>query len=246
MAKTYKAMLKAEKEYKMNYLEPVRESETALTPLPLAKDLIESSPDWCLELKTRLLTNYHDANIKTILFTGTKHGSGCSNTAAGFAVSLAKTFQHRVLLVDVNLRTPGIHRFFDSHKTQGLFDLFTQRRMRIDQHAERNLYVVTCNQNLTDEVNGFFGSNRFEEFIKKMRGSFDYVILDGPPVTLSPESRVIGTKVDGVILMLESGKTRRQVVIKAKREIEESGGKLLGIVLNKRKYYIPQWVYRWL
>jgi capsular exopolysaccharide synthesis family protein len=243
MAKTYEAIVKTEKEQKMNFLQPIRKPETALAPLPLIKDLAESSPDWCKELKTRLHTNYHDADIKTILFTGTKRESGCSNTAAGFALSLAKTFQNRVLLVDVNLRKPGIHKFFENYKTHGLFDLFLQQRMRIDHHAERNLYVVTCNQNLTDEIDGFFGSDRFEEFLEKMRKRFDYVILDGPPVTSSPESRIIGTKVDGVILMLESGKTRRQVALKAKKEIEEAGGKLLGVVLNKRKYYIPQWVY---
>lgn len=246
MAKTHEAILKAEKEHKMNYLQPVRESDTALAPLSLKKDLGESSPEWCKELKTRLLTNYHDANIKTILFTGTKHASGCSNTATGFAISLANTFQHRMLLVDMNLRTPGIHKFFENHNTQGLFDLFLKQQPRIDHNAERNLYVVTCNRDLTDQIDGFFSSERLEEFLKKMRKNFDYVILDGPPVTLSPESRVIGAKVDGVILTLESGNTRKQVALRAKQEIEDAGGQLLGVVLNKRRYYIPKWIYKWL
>jgi Mrp family chromosome partitioning ATPase len=55
---------------------------------------------------------------------------------------------------------------------------------------------------------------------------------------------VIGAKVDGVILTLESGKARRSVALKAKKEIEESGGKFLGVVLNKREYYIPKWIYK--
>jgi Mrp family chromosome partitioning ATPase len=97
---------------------------------------------------------------------------------------------------------------------------------------------------LTDEVDGFFGSNRFVEFLSKMRRNFDYVILDGPPVISCSESLIIGAKVDGVILILVSGKTRRSVALKAKKEIEGSGGNFLGLVLNKRKYYIPKWIYR--
>ena len=51
-------------------------------------------------------------------------------------------------------------------------------------------------------------------------------------------------KVDGVVLVLESGKTRQQVSLEAKKQLEEAGGTILGVVLNKRKYYIPDWIYR--
>jgi Mrp family chromosome partitioning ATPase len=77
-----------------------------------------------------------------------------------------------------------------------------------------------------------------------MRESFDYLILDAPPVTIFSETQVISSKVDGVILILESGKTRRQVAQKAKKEIEAAGGNFLGVVLNKRKFYIPKWLYK--
>jgi len=47
-----------------------------------------------------------------------------------------------------------------------------------------------------------------------------------------------------VVLVIESGKTRRQVALRAKKELEEAGGMLLGVILNKRKYYIPNWIYK--
>jgi Mrp family chromosome partitioning ATPase len=50
--------------------------------------------------------------------------------------------------------------------------------------------------------------------------------------------------VDGVILVLESGKTRRQVALNVKKQLEDAKGKLLGVVLNKRRHYIPDWIYR--
>jgi capsular exopolysaccharide synthesis family protein len=244
MAKTLEALLKAEKENKMNYLKPVRQTETALAPLSLSRDLVQPSPDWCKELKTRLQTQFMNTKIQTLLFTSISHGSGCSSTTAGFATSLAKTFRNRVLLVDVNMRTPGIHKFFQDESSVGLFDLFSKRGPKIEKKMAQNLYVITCNQNIGEEIDGFFGSNRFMEFLSKMRENFDYVILDGPPVPACSESLVIGAKVDGVILTLESGKARRSVALKAKKEIEESGGKFLGVVLNKREYYIPKWIYK--
>ncbi len=73
---------------------------------------------------------------------------------------------------------------------------------------------------------------------------YDYVILDGPSVPGSSDVRVICNKVDGVVLVLEAGKTRKQVAVRAKQELEEAGGKLLGVVLNKRKFYIPEWIYK--
>jgi protein-tyrosine kinase len=244
MAKTHEALLKAEKEHKMNYLEPLREADTALAPLSLTENMLQPAPDWCKELKTRLQTQFNSKKIKTILFTSTAHCSGCSSTTAGFATSLANTFHHKVLLIDVNLRTPGIHKFIQDDRTLGLLDIFLNRRPVIDRSIKGNLYVITCNRNLADEIDGFFGSDRFMEFLKKMRESFDYVILDGPPITSCPEALIIGAKVDGIILTLESGKTRRSVALKAKKEILESGGNFLGVVLNKRKYYIPKWIYK--
>jgi capsular exopolysaccharide synthesis family protein len=245
MAKTHDALLRAEKEHKMNYLQPVRKSDDSLTPITQKEDFAKTSPEWCKELKTRLQTQFIDSKIKSLLFTGTAKGSGASSTSAGFASSLANAYQQKVLLIDVNLRTPGIHKFFKDNNSP-LFDLFLNRRPKINKNFSSNLYVVTCNKNMTQEIDSFFGSNRFQEFIDKMKGSFDFVILDGPPVTSCPESLVIGSKVDGVILILEAGKTRKSVAIKAKKEIEGAGGNFLGVVLNKRKYFIPQWIYKWL
>ena len=244
MAKTHEALLKAEKEYKMNYLEPVRTEEKALVPASPKGELIGPTPEWCKEIKARLNTQYPDKAIKSIMFTGTSRGSGCSRTAVSFAMSLAKAFSHRVLLIDVNLKNPGVHKFFDGPETFALFDVFLNNHSIVDKKTRERLFVITCNGDYTEDVDGFLGSDRFEKFLEKMHERFDYIILDGPPVISNPEIRYIGSKVDGIILMLESGKTRRHVAEKAKQEIERAGGQFLGVVLNRRKYYIPKWIYR--
>ncbi len=77
-----------------------------------------------------------------------------------------------------------------------------------------------------------------------MKDSYNYVVLDAPPVLEFAECRVLCAKVDGVVLVIDSGKTHRPVAIRAKRQLEDAGGKLLGVVLNKKKNYIPDFIYR--
>jgi MinD-like ATPase involved in chromosome partitioning or flagellar assembly len=74
--------------------------------------------------------------------------------------------------------------------------------------------------------------------------SANYVIIDSAPVTRFQDSQSICSKVDGVIVVLSQGKTRRQVAIRIKKELEDAGARILGVVLNRRKYHIPDWIYR--
>jgi len=106
-----------------------------------------------------------------------------------------------------------------------------------------NLHVLTCGRKYSGPES-LFHSNRFNDFIEAVKEKFDCIIFDAPPVNGSAEAKVLASKVDGVILVIESGKTRRQVAIRARKELEAAGGMFLGVILNKKKYYIPNWIYK--
>ncbi len=91
---------------------------------------------------------------------------------------------------------------------------------------------------------GYFESQRFDGFLNKVRNSFDFVIFDCAPVPGFPDTQTLCSKVDGVILVITFDKTRRQVALRAKKELEDAGANILGVVINRRKYYIPDWIYR--
>lgn len=206
---------------------------------------IRSAAEWYEDVKTNLLTRHTNGSVKTILFTATAHGDGCSTTAINLARSLAKDGQFKVLLVDANLRTPGLHKVFDINQALSLSDLLegnNRAARQIKRVGPANLYVLPCNGNRSLPTS-LLESKRFGQILKIMGEKFDYVIVDGPPVLSFPESRVLGAKADGVVLVIASGKTRRQVALRAKKQLEEAGGKVLGVVLNKRKFFIPEWVY---
>jgi protein-tyrosine kinase len=198
------------------------------------------------ELKANLLTRRANGSLKTILFASTSHGDGCSTTAVNFAATLAKDASLKVLLVDVNPRTPALHEVFDVSEAEGVSDLLTRSgniACKINKVSPGGYYVLPWGRNHSAGA-CLFDSSRFDRLLQGVREKFDYVILDGPPVPAFPECLVLCAKVDGVVLVLESGKTRRQVALRARKQVEEVGGKMLGVVLNKRKYYIPEWIYR--
>jgi capsular exopolysaccharide synthesis family protein len=247
MGKTHEALERAEEEYRENILGAVRETEPKKVEPPPRQTSNKADIEWYEGLKTNLLSRYPNGAIRTILFNGTAHGGGCSTTAINFATTLAKDSKLNVLLIDVNLRTPGLHDAFKIDKADGLTDLLSNRAKMVCQikQVERgNLHVVTCGGSSLFGPVGLFESSEFDQFLKGAREKFDYVILDAPPVPIFSECRILCTKVDGVILVLEAGRTRRQVAIRAKRTLEEAGAKLLGVVINKRKLYIPEWIYK--
>jgi len=197
-------------------------------------------------LRANLQTRYPDRPIKTIVFCSTAHGDGATNTATRFAFNLAKDRELKVLLVDANLRTPYLHELFQIGHAPGLSDFIgggSKQGPPIFKARGTSLYLLPCGTNHAGPIH-LFETKRFDRFLQKVRDKFDYVILDAPPVPSFSEARVICPKVDGVVLVVNAGKTRRQVALRAKKELEEAGGKILGVVLNKRKLRVPAWIYR--
>jgi len=91
-----------------------------------------------------------------------------------------------------------------------------------------------------------FYSPQIDSFWESLRQQFDMILIDSPPFETSPDGIAISRRVDGVVLVLEAEKTRWPVAERMKEQILLNGGNILGIVFNKRRYHIPEFVYKWL
>lgn len=192
-----------------------------------------------IEFATNFLKLYGNRDIKTILFTGVRPRDGVSTTAMNFAQILTDYFQYNVLLVK-NFResdpieTDAVY----VSKTESSQDILAltltekKEKLKILKKPERP-------QNPMKTVH----SGLIDQLIIDLREEFNYIIFDGAPVLNNPEYSLLCSKVDGVVLVIEAGKTKKQIAQKAINYIEESDGDILGIVLNRRKYYIPKWIY---
>jgi capsular exopolysaccharide synthesis family protein len=247
MGKTHEALIVAEEEYHQNFLKSARTRTNSVESPPARQVLKDDSLEYYEDLKTSLLSRYPDRSLRTILFNSTYSNDGASTTAVNFATVLSKDSKLKVLLMEVNLRTPSLHEVFKTDEAISLNDVLSGKwklRPPIHKVGPGELYVTAFGGKLLTGPVSFFESAEFDDFLEKMRERFDYVILDSPPALIFSEFRVLCSKADGVVLVLNSGKTRRQVALKAKKELEEAGAKVLGVVLNKRRYYIPNFIYK--
>jgi capsular exopolysaccharide synthesis family protein len=250
MGRTFEAIERAEREYKKRVRKSGISTEERFLLAPLGKQNGTGNgritPDRLGSLKTKVLTRSAGKTIKTILVTGTAHGGGTSTTAANLGTSLAGDSRSSVLLVDANLRTPGLHRFFKSGSFKGmseLLDVRGEKSFGFKKVGENELYLFPCGVKRS-KSDGYFESERFAQFLQNVRNSFDYVIFDSAPITGFPDTQSLCARVDGVILVVTYDRTRRQVALRAKKELEEAGANILGVIINRRKYYIPDWIYK--
>lgn len=199
------------------------------------------------ELKANFLALHANRPTKTILFSGTVNGDGASWVASNFSNMLARDPALKVLLIDANLRNPSLHNTFSINHTSSLATLFEQAVPgQSPFNFEQGEVNVLPSGGIYTDPTSIFGSREFSDFLREMQHTFDFIVLDGPPVFRSSEARLLASKVDATILVIRSGKTRKQIAYRAIQELETAGGKVLGTVLNRRKYYIPDWLYKWL
>lgn len=200
----------------------------------------------CYELRTNLLASRPDGSMRSILFAGTSPGDGSSTLAVNYATLLSQDSGRRVLLVDLNGGHPTPHEDFETDRSQALTDDDFgkgNRAVRIKKAGPGDLYLLLFGRKGVKHT-GFSEPDRIDRFFKMVYEKFDDLIIATPSVSGPSEARAFCAKVDGIVLVILSGKTRRQIAIKAKEALENAGGKLLGVVLNRRKYYIPEWIYK--
>ena len=240
MGKTHEALEKAEKEYQKHLQRISRESlRDEGGTLPFGGGSNSTNMKQYEDLKSSLQTR--DGSIKSILFIDTSDGGRSSTHAHNFATALAMDFKLKVLLVDLNLWALSLNEVFKIDDALGLSDLFSNSgkvASRIMKVGPWNLYTVRWGGKYSGPV-GLFESRHFNEFVKMMCERFNYVVLAAPPVPSFSECRVLCARVDGVVLVLESGKTGRQVALRAKKQLVETEDKLLGVILDRTRALNP-------
>jgi capsular exopolysaccharide synthesis family protein len=182
---------------------------------------------------------------RAILIVSAVHGEGTSTVARELAAMLKREGVSRVVLVDANLRTPSQHRAFGVEVGGGLTEVVTQG-MPLET-AVRNgnsspVPLLTCGRP-TGHPNAVLASPALRTAMDALREKFDWVIVDGSPATIYSDAGILAPLMDGVVLVVQAEKTRWPVAEQAKRALQEAGAPLLGAVLSRRRYHIPQALY---
>lgn len=243
MGKTYEALKRAEAEFGEKLL--TRRAERHIKSPPPRQTKDERDQEQYEALKHSLLTNYPVESLRSIILTGTAFGDGSSNTSVNLAVAMAQEAWRSILLIDADLRHPSLHEAFTLPVGKGLFDYLADESVSAPQlnKIKDNLHLLTAGSFETNSA-GLLDSTRFDDLLHDMEARFNHVIIDCPPVTMFSETRVVASKADGVVLVLNAGKTRKNVAVTAKQILQESNAQILGVALNRRQFYIPEWIYK--
>jgi Mrp family chromosome partitioning ATPase len=189
-------------------------------------------------LRVNLESALPDRSPRAIMFSSAQAGEGTSTVALQFAQSLAFG-SSRVLFVDAHAKRPVC--FADE----------SQRHAVLDPRVASPSMAGLMTPNLaampaTEEAvqSGNVPAAVIRGALQAAANSFDWVIVDGPPVVESPDAATLAALVDGVILVLHAGRAKRPVVARAVEMLRKAGGRVLGTVLNRRVHEIPGFIYR--
>jgi protein-tyrosine kinase len=185
-------------------------------------------------LRTNLEFSNLDKSLRAVLVTSAGAEEGKSTTLANLAVTIAQSGK-KVILVDADLRRPTQHQIFNLRNNQGLTDIVRDESLfanpPLQETAVPNLKILTSGQ-LPPNPAEILGSKRMGEILAALLEHADMVLFDAPPVLAVTDAVVLSSKVDGVLLVVSAGKTKREDARKAQANLEKVNARIIGAVVN--------------
>lgn len=187
-----------------------------------------------------------DNDGKTIQFISSSYGEGTSLLAREFARVVALKLDKNVLLVDADPEG-------DQYRYMGLAEPPTDWKAAVVQQKPlKDSFVRVNNSSLHftqiandgDTMTQILHAPRTTKLIKGLKYDFELSLFDSPAATLSADGLILSHKVDGVVLIVEAEGVRWQIINNVKEKIEMREGKVIGVFLNKRRHYIPRFIYQ--
>jgi len=187
-------------------------------------------------IRTNILYSSVDEEIRSLMVTSSGPGEGKSTTTGNLAVVFAQQGK-TVLLIDADLRKPTAHYTFKLSNTTGLTSVLTNQQElmeAVNKMDEDNLYVLPSGP-IPPNPSELLGSKAMKQFMERALEEFDLIIFDTPPVLAVTDAQILGNLCQGTILVVSSGKTDKESLIKTKELLTATNGRLLGVVLNNKK-----------
>ena len=193
-------------------------------------------------LRTNIQYSSFDKPIKSIVITSSEPGEGKSTTSSNLALSFAQEGK-KVILIDCDLRKPVLHKEFQISNSRGLseFLIGNVEFSKVVYKHESGLHVLPSGL-VPPNPAEMLASMAMEHLLTQLEEKYDYIILDTPPVNAVTDSKILSTKVDGTILVVKYGYTKKDAVMEAVKGLRAVNANIIGTVFNGEenktgKYY---------
>lgn len=194
--------------------------------------------DAVLVVRTSVLLSSPGGPPAAIMITSPNPLEGKSTMASNLAISFAMSGR-RVILVDGDLRRPSVHKIFKCETQPGLSDILTGNvsvEEAIKSTEIPNLFILPAGPVPPNPVN-LLGSRAFKETMDRLREEFQHIFIDSPPTLSLPDSRVLSSMVDKVILVIRHHSTPRETARMARQVLSQVNADVIGIILNQMAFH---------
>ena len=212
------------------------ENSAGTSDLLIHTDTRSSLAEAFRQLRTSILLSSAGNPPKSLLITSSLPAEGKTTTAINTAISLAQTTS-KVLIIDADMRRPRLHSVFNIGNGQGLSTLLSSQFSKTDVSEivkydnESKLYLMPSGP-VPPNPAELIGSEQMSKLLEFLQGEFSHIVVDSPPIASFTDGVLIASMVDGVILVVQSGKSSRQVVRRSKQLLQDVGSRIFGVVLN--------------
>ena len=239
---------------------PVVKEPKPFIPIPLGHKRRKAKPaparaypsmdrfagDEALRLAQRIFLQQAEEPPKVVVFAGIDHGNGCSRICVDTAAALRTYHLGSVCIVEGNFRTPSLPDLFGTTNHCGLTNALLSGepiRSFAKPVQTEGLWLLSAGA-LAPDSHGLLNSSRLRVRFDELRREFDYILVDAPPLTRYPDAIALSRAADGLVMVLEAHSTRRDVARKVTENLRATQVQVLGVVLNKRTFPIPETLYR--
>ena len=186
-------------------------------------------------LRTAIQYSFSGRPPKTILVTSCLPSEGKTTVATNLAIAFAQR-NKTVLLIDADLKKPSLHKVFQLERGMGLTELLTGKYdgLNIPETTIGNLFVMTSGQPTPNPVE-LMDSDIMRDFLVKASQEYELIILDAPPALHLADTGVLAPYVDGVVLVVQPGRTPKEAVRRVRDKFYDIQGRILGVIMNNPK-----------
>lgn len=184
-------------------------------------------------LRTNILFTSPDKELKVLALTSAGPSEGKSLTISNLALAYAQMGK-KTLLIDTDLRRPVLHHIFNQKREPGFSDLFienTDYASSIKMDIRKNFSLITAGI-FTPNPAELLSSHKLDQLLEHLKSQYDIIFFDTPPIVAVTDATLLGTKMDGLLVVIKSHHTDREIVVRAVNILRNVGVNVIGTVLN--------------
>lgn len=203
--------------------------------------MVKSMEEYYNSIRTNI--QFSGRDLKVITLTSAQPGEEKSTTSVNLAISFARA-GFRTLLIDADTRNSVMSGTFKSNERyQGLTSFLSGNAELSDVICDTsidNLMIIPAGQ-VPPNPTSLIQNDNFKAMVETVRGLYDYVIIDTPPLGLVIDAAILAHHSDASLLVVKAGADKRRTVTKLKEQLEQSGSVFLGVILNKYDIHLDKY-----